>query len=158
MPPVMVMVRVLCRLDCWWCRCFRWCVCCWWWFLVRVGGWRGCNALGVTWLLDGFLCWVDVGEGVSGVVLGAGVLVLPTTSPLFPDVSAGEGVVAFGLGVGGGAGVGVAVTGPVFGRGWLGVAGCGRSPLIAEGFMGGAGGVRSPAVLAFLVTPMVGVP
>ena len=38
-----------------------------------VGGWRGCNALGVTWSLGGFLCWFVVGEGVSGVVLGAGV-------------------------------------------------------------------------------------
>ena len=56
---------------------------------------------------------------------------LPTVSPLVPVVSAGEGVVACGLGVRGGAGVGVAVTGPGFGRGWLGVAGCGRSPLLA---------------------------
>ena len=70
------------------------------------------------------LCWV------------LGLLVLPTVSPLVPGVSAGEGVVAFGLGVGGGAGVGVAVTGPGFGRGWLGVAGCGRSPLLAEGLVG----------------------
>ena len=57
----MVMVRVLCWLDCWWCWRFRWCGCCWWWFWVRVGGWRGCNALGVTWSLSGFLvlvrCW-----------------------------------------------------------------------------------------------------
>ena len=73
MPPVMVMVRLLCWLDCWWCWCFRWCGCCWWWFWVRVGGWCGCSALGVTWSLGGFLCWFDVGEGVSGVVLGAGV-------------------------------------------------------------------------------------
>ena len=73
MPPVMVMVRVLCWLDCWWCWPFRWCGCCWSWFWVRVGGWRGCNALGVTWSLGGFLCWSVVGEGVSGVVLGAGV-------------------------------------------------------------------------------------
>ena len=85
-----------------------------------------------------------------------GLLVLPTASPVVPGVSAGEGVVAFGLGVGGRAGVGVAVTGPGFGRGWLGVAGCGRSPLLAEGLVGGAGGVCSPAVLASLVTPMVG--
>ena len=70
------------------------------------------------------LCWM------------LGLLVLPTVSPLVPGVSAGEGVVAFGLGVGGGAGVGVAVTGPGFGRGWLGVAGCGRSPLLAEGLVG----------------------
>ena len=42
---------------------------------------------------------------------------------------------ASGLGVGGGAGVCVAVTGPGFGRGWLGVAGCGRSPLLAEGLV-----------------------
>ena len=62
-----------------------------------------------------------------------GFLVLPTASPLVPGVSAAEGVVAFGLGVGGGAGVGVAVPGPGFGRGWLGVAGCGGSPLLAEG-------------------------
>ena len=66
-------------------------------------------------------CWVP------------GLLVLPTASPLVPGVSAGEGVVALGSGVGGGAGVGVAVPGPGFGRGWLGVAGCGRSPLLAEG-------------------------
>ena len=64
------------------------------------------------------------------------LLVLPTVSPLVPGVSAGEGVVAFGLGVGGGAGVGVAVTVPGFGRGRLGVAGCGRSPLLAEGLVG----------------------
>ena len=74
-----------------------------------------------------------------------GLLVLPTAFLLVPGVSAGEGVVAFGLGVGGGAGVGVAVTGPEFGRGWLGVAGCGRSPLLAEGLVGGAGAfVRQP--------------
>ena len=73
MPPVMVVVRVFCWLACWWCWCFRWCGCCRWWFWVRFGGWRGCNALGVTWLLGGFLCWFDVGEGVPGVVLGAGV-------------------------------------------------------------------------------------
>ena len=70
------------------------------------------------------LCWV------------LGLLVLPTVSALVPGVSAGGGVVAFGLGVGGGAGVGVAVTGPGFGRGWLGVAGCGRSPLLAEDLVG----------------------
>ena len=87
-----------------------------------------------------------------------GLLVLPTASPLVPGVSAGEGVVAFGLAVGGGAGVGVAVTGPGFGRGWLGVAGCGRLPLLAEGLVGGAGCVCSSAVLASLVTPMVGAP
>ena len=40
---------------------------------MRVGGWRGCNALGVTWPLGIFLCWSVVGEGVSSVVLGAGV-------------------------------------------------------------------------------------
>ena len=40
-----------------------------------------------------------------------GLLVLPTASQLVLGVSAGEGVVAFGLGVGGGAGVGVAVLG-----------------------------------------------
>ena len=61
MPPVMVMVRVLCWLDCWRCPCFRWCGCCWWWLWVQVGGWRGCNALGVTWSLGGLLvlvrCW-----------------------------------------------------------------------------------------------------
>ena len=70
------------------------------------------------------LCWV------------LGSLVLPTVSPLVPGVSAGEGVVASGLGVGGGAGVGVVVPGPGFGRGWLGVAWCGRSPLLAEGLVG----------------------
>ena len=70
------------------------------------------------------LCWV------------LGSLVLPTVSPLVPGVSPGEGVVPSGLGVGGGAGVGVAVSGPGFGRGWLGVAGCGRSPLLAEGLVG----------------------
>ena len=43
---------------------------------------------------------------------------------------------ASGLGVGGGACVGVAVSGPGFGRGWLGVAGCGRSLLLAEGLVG----------------------
>ena len=62
-----------------------------------------------------------------------GLLVLLTASPLVPGVSAGEGVVAFGLGVGGGAGVGVAVPGPGFGRKWLGVAWCGRSPPLVEG-------------------------
>ena len=87
-----------------------------------------------------------------------GLLVLPTASLLVPSVSAGGGVVAFHLGVGGSANVGVTVTGPGFGRGWSGVAGCGRWPLLAEGLMGGAGGVCSPAVLASLVTPMVGVP
>ena len=86
------------------------------------------------------------------------LLVVRTASPLVPGVSAGEGVVAFGLGVGGGAGVGVAVTGPGFGCGWLGDAGCGRSPLLAEGLVGGAGGVCSTAVLASLVAPMVGAP
>ena len=64
-----------------------------------------------------------------------GLLLLPTASPLVLGVSAGEGVVALGLGVGGGAGVGFAVIGPGFGRGWLGVAGCGRSPLLAEGLV-----------------------
>ena len=43
---------------------------------------------------------------------------------------------ASGLGIGGGAGVGVAVSAPGSGRGWLGVAGCGRSPLLAEGLVG----------------------
>ena len=65
-----------------------------------------------------------------------GLLVLPTVSPLVPGVSAGEGVVAFGLVNGGGALPGVAVTGPGFGHGWSGVAGCGRSPLLAEGLLG----------------------
>ena len=92
------------------------------------------------------LCWV------------LGLLVLPTASPLVSGVSAGEGVVAFGFGVGCGAGVGVAVTGPGFGRGWLGVLWSGRSPLLAGGLVGGACGVCSPAVLASLVTPMVGMP
>ena len=53
------------------CQCG--CCCCWWWFWLRVGGWRGWNALGVTWPLGGFLCWSVVGEDVSGVVLGVGV-------------------------------------------------------------------------------------
>ena len=87
-----------------------------------------------------------------------GLLLLRTASPLVPGVSAGEGDVAFGLGVGGGAGVAVAVTGREFGRGLLRVAGCGHSPLLAEGLVGGAGGVCSPAVLASLVTSMVGLP
>ena len=43
---------------------------------------------------------------------------------------------ASGWGVGGGAGVGVVVPGPGVGRGWLDVAGCGRSPLLAEGLVG----------------------
>ena len=60
-----------------------------------------------------------------------GLRVLPMASPLDLGVSDGEGVVAFGLSVGGAAGVGVAVTGPGFGRGWLGVAGCGRLPLLS---------------------------
>ena len=70
------------------------------------------------------LCWV------------LGSLLLPTVSPLFPGVSAGEGVVASGWGVGGGASVGVVVPGPGVGRRWLGVAGCGPSPLLAEGLVG----------------------
>ena len=70
------------------------------------------------------LCWV------------LGSLVLPTVSLLVLGVSAGESVVASGLGVGGGAGVAVVVPGPGFGRGWLGVAWCGRSPLLAEGLVG----------------------
>ena len=58
------------------------------------------------------LCWV------------LGLLVLPMVSSLAPGVSAGEGVVAFGLGgcgsgVGGGAGVGVAISGV-----GVGVVGC----------------------------------
>ena len=62
------------------------------------------------------LCWL------------LGLLVSPTVSPLAPAVSAGEGVVAFGLGgcgfgVGGGAGEGVAVSGVGVGVG-LGVVGC----------------------------------
>ena len=65
-----------------------------------------------------------------------GLLVLPTVPPLVLGVFAGDGVVVFGLGVGGGAGVGVAVTGPCFGRGWFGVARCGRLPLLAEGLVG----------------------
>ena len=40
----------------------------------------------------------------------------------------------------------------------LGVSGCGRSPHPAVGLVGGAGGVCSPAVLASLVTSIVGVP
>ena len=70
------------------------------------------------------LCWV------------LGSRVLPTVSPLVPGVSAGEGVVASGLGFGGGAGVGVVVSRPGFRRGWLSVAGYGRSPLLAEGLVG----------------------
>ena len=58
-----------------------------------------------------------------------GLLVLPTASPWVPGVFAGEGVAAVRLGVGGAVGVGVTVPGPGFGRGWLGVAGCG----LAEG-------------------------
>ena len=119
---------------------------------MRVGGWRVCGRWPV---LGGFLCCFDVGEGVLGVVLGAGVAgvadgegaAVDVLGVLAAGVSGGEGVVAlglggFGLGVDGGAGVGVAVTGPGcgFGRGWsFGVAGCGRSPLLAEGLMGGAG-------------------
>ena len=38
MPPVMVIVRVLCWLDCWWCWCFRWCGCCRWWFFFLTHG------------------------------------------------------------------------------------------------------------------------
>ena len=72
---------------------------------------------------------------------------LPPVSQLAPGVSAGEGVVAFGLaglglGVDGSAGVGAPVTGPGcgFGRGWsLGAAVCGRSPLLADGLVGAAG-------------------
>ena len=70
------------------------------------------------------LCWV------------LGSLVVPLVSLLVPGVSAGGGVVASDLRVDGGAGVGVVVPGPGFGRGWLGVAGCGRSPLLAEGLVG----------------------
>ena len=71
------------------------------------------------------LCWV------------LGSLVLPTLCfcwfRVFPLV---EVLWRSGLNVGGGAGVGVAVTGPAFGRGWFGVAGCGRSPVLAEGLVG----------------------
>ena len=70
MRAVMVLVRVLCWLDCWWCWCFRWCGCWWRWFWVRVAGWRGCCRWSV---LGGFLWWFDVGEGVLGVLLCAGV-------------------------------------------------------------------------------------
>ena len=70
------------------------------------------------------LCWV------------LGLLVLPMVSPLVLGLSAGEGVVAFGLVVGCGARAGVTVTGPGYGHGWLGVAGWGRSPLLAEGLGG----------------------
>ena len=96
MPPVMVMVRVFCWLDCWWCWCFRWCGCCRWWFWVRVVGWRRCNALGVTWSLGGVGSMLARLSQVSCWLLG--LLVLPMVSPLVPGVSAGEGVVAFGFG------------------------------------------------------------
>ena len=91
-----------------------------------------CGCKNKRWTVRGCFRVLRVSQ-VSCLVLG--LLVLPTASPLVPGVSAGEGVVAFGLGVGGGAGVGVAVTGPGFGRGWLGVAGCGRLPLLAEGLV-----------------------
>ena len=69
-PPVMVMVRLLCWHDCWWCWCFRWWGCWRWWLWVRVSGWRGCGRWPV---LGGFLCCFNVGKGVLGVVLVAGV-------------------------------------------------------------------------------------
>ena len=69
-PAVMLLVGVLCWLESWWGWFFRWCGCWWRWFWVRVGGWRGCGRWSV---LGGFLCGFDVGEGVLGVVLGAGV-------------------------------------------------------------------------------------
>ena len=137
-PAVMVLVRVLCWLDFWWCWCFRRRGCCWRWFWVRVGG--GPYRLGAV----VGQCWVVFYVGLLFVrvsyvlvlcwVLGS--LVLPTVSPLVPGVSGGEGVVASGLGVGGGAGVGVVVPGPRVGRGRSGVAGCCRSPLLAAGLVG----------------------
>ena len=116
------------------------CVGCQWLLLLLVvvlgaGRWvarlerLGCN-MAVGWFLVLVRCWRGCLRRCAGC---RGLLVLPTASPLVPGVSAGEGVVAFGLGVGGGAGVGVAVPGPGSGRGWLGVAGCGCSPLLAEG-------------------------
>ena len=66
----MVLVRVLCWLDCWWCWCSRRCGVWWRPFWVRVGGGRGCGRSSV---LGGFLCWFVVDGGVLGVVLGAGV-------------------------------------------------------------------------------------
>ena len=137
-PALMVLVRVLCWLDFWWCWCFRRGGCWWRWFWVRVGG--GPDRLGAV----VGQCWVAFCVGLLLVrvsyvlvlcwVLGS--LVLPTVSPLVPGVSAGEGVVAFGLGVGGGAAVGVVVPGPGVGRGRSGIAGCGRSPLLAAGLVG----------------------
>ena len=137
-PAVMVLVRVLCWLDFWWCWCFRWRGCWWRLFWVRVGG-------GPDWL--GAVvgqCWVAFCVGLLFVRMSyvlvlwwvLGSLVLPSVPPLFAGVSAGEGVVASGLGVGGGAGVGVVVPGPGVGRGRSGVAGCGRSPLLAAGLVG----------------------
>ena len=105
------------------------------------GGGSGCGSVGGAGVVVG-QCWVASCSGwtlawVSGVLWWVvESLVLPTVSPLVLGVVAGEGVAAFGLVVGGGAGVGVAVTGPGFGRGWLGVAGRGRSPLLAEGLVG----------------------
>ena len=137
-PAVMVLVRVLCWLDFWWCWCFQRRGCWWRWFWARVGG--GPDRLGAV----VGQCWVAFCVGLLLVrvsyvlvlcwVLGS--LVLPTVSPLVPGVSAGEGVVVSGLGVGGGAGVGVVVPGPEVGRRRSGVAGCGRSPLLAAGLVG----------------------
>ena len=45
-PAVMVLVRVLCWLDFWWCWCFRRRGCWWRWFWVRVGG--GLDRLGAV--------------------------------------------------------------------------------------------------------------
>ena len=99
------------------------------------GGGSGCGSVGDAVVVVG-RCWVAscvalMLARVSQVLCWVlGLLVLPTmrvpllmywvylppVSPLAPGVSAGGGVVAFGLGgfglgVGGGAGVGVAVTG-----------------------------------------------
>ena len=81
-PAVMVLVRVLCWLDCWWCWCFRWCGCWWRWFWVRVG-------VGPD-RLDAVVgqCWVAFWVGLLLVRVSQllcwvlGLLVLPTVSPL----------------------------------------------------------------------------
>ena len=80
--------------------------------LARVS-WPLCWVLGLLGLPTvGALRWI------VRVSLVMHLLSLPPVSPLAPVVSAGEGVVAFGLGsVGGNAGVGVAVTGPGCGLG-----------------------------------------
>ena len=62
--------------------------------LGAVSGWRGCG----HWLVfDGFLCCFDVGEGVLGVVLGAGVAGVADGEVAVFDVL---GVFAAGVSVG----------------------------------------------------------